>query len=75
MTECPPNAIAEPAVKRRNVEANFSGGDIAGNAGIPLAGRVDQTPGLTRAASRSMGYEPQVICVARRAAITTWKNS
>ncbi len=37
-----------PYVQRRNVEADFSGGDITGNAGITLLSRVDLQLRLTR---------------------------
>jgi len=34
-------------VKRHKVEADFSGGDITSNAGIPLLAQVDQQMSLT----------------------------
>ena len=48
MTECYQTSIEFPAVKRRKVEANFSGGDITSNGGIPLLSQVDHQMGLTR---------------------------
>ena len=49
MTECYPIALQFPSVKRRKVEADFSGGHITGNGGIPLLSTVDRRLGLTRA--------------------------
>ena len=42
-------ALQFPSVKRRKVEADFSGGDITGNGGIALLSTVDRRLGLTRA--------------------------
>ena len=52
MTECYQTSLEFPSVKRRKVEANFSGGDITSNGGIPLLSQVDRQMGLTRAVSR-----------------------
>lgn len=52
MTECYQTPIEFPSVKRRKVEASFSGGDITSNAGIPLLSQVDEKLGLTRAIAR-----------------------
>ncbi len=46
--------ICALAVKRRKVEADFSGGDITSNAGIGLIAQVDWQMGLTRAVARAM---------------------
>ena len=52
MTKCYQTSLEFPSVKRRKVEANFSGGDITSNGGIPLLSQVDRQMGLTRAVSR-----------------------
>ena len=49
MTECYRTPLQFPPVKRRKVEADFSGGDITGNCGITLLSTVDRRLGLTRA--------------------------
>ena len=49
MTECYRTPLQFPSVKRRKVEADFSGGDITGNGGVTLLSRVDRRLGLTRA--------------------------
>ena len=54
MTECYQTPINFPSVKRRKVEADFSGGDITSNAGIPLLAQVDERLGLTRAIARAL---------------------
>ena len=54
MTECYQTAIRFPAVARRKIEADFSGGDITGNGGIPLLAQVDRRLGLTRAVARRL---------------------
>ena len=46
MTECYQTSLEFPSVKRRKVEANFSGGDITSNGGIPLLSQVDRQMGL-----------------------------
>ena len=55
MTQCYPNALHFPPVKRRRVEADFSGGKITGHGGVPLLARVDGRLGLTRSAARRLG--------------------
>lgn len=52
MTECYQTSLQFPPVKRRKVEADFSGGDITSNGGIPLLAQVDKQMGLTQAVSR-----------------------
>lgn len=54
MTECYQTTIRFPAVARRKIEADFSGGDITGNGGIPLLAQVDRRLGLTRAVARRL---------------------
>ena len=49
MTECYRTSVQFPSVKRRKVEADFTGGDITGNGGITLLSSVDRRLGLTRA--------------------------
>lgn len=46
-----------PPVKRRKVEADFSGGDITSNAGITLLAQVDKRLGLSASVARAMGDE------------------
>ena len=48
MTECYPNPIRFSPVKRRQVEADFSGGDITSNGGVQLLSQVDRRLGLTQ---------------------------
>lgn len=54
MTKCYQTALEFPPAKRRRVEADFSGGDITGNGGIPLLAQVDRAMGLTRAVARAL---------------------
>lgn len=54
MTKCYQSSFEFPSVKRRKVEANFSGGDITSNAGIPLLAQVDRAMGLTRSVARAL---------------------
>ncbi len=49
MTECTQECFDFPAVKRRKVEASFSGGDITSDGGLLLVRQVDQRLGLLRA--------------------------
>ena len=55
MTRCYPNPIHFSSVQCRKVEAEFSGGAITGNGGIPLLAEVDQQLGLTRSVSKYLG--------------------
>jgi len=54
VTECYQTPLQFPSVKRRRVEADFSGGDITSNAGIGLLAEVDRQIGLTRSVGRSL---------------------
>ncbi len=54
MTECYPEPIRFSSVKRRKVEADFSGGAISSNGGIQLLAQVDRRPGLTESVARSL---------------------
>ena len=55
MTKCYQSSIEFPSVKRRKVQADFTGGDITSNAGITLLARVDQKLGLTQAVAGALG--------------------
>ena len=55
MTKYYQNPIRFSSVRRRKVEAEFSGGSITGNGGILLLSEVDRQLGLTRALSRCLG--------------------
>ncbi len=52
MTECYQTSLEFPPVKRRKVEADFTGGDITSNAGVPLLAQVDKAMELTRSVAR-----------------------
>ena len=54
MTKCYQSSLQFPSVKRRKVEADFSGGDISSNGGIPLLAQVDKVMGLTRSVARAL---------------------
>ncbi len=54
MTKCYHTALSFPSVKRRKVEADFRGGDITSNGGIPFLSQVDQQLGLSHAAARAL---------------------
>jgi hypothetical protein len=55
VTECYQTSLEFPSVKRRRVEADFRGGDITSNGGIPLLAQVDRQMGLTQAAAKVIG--------------------
>ena len=55
MTECYPKPIRFSSVKRRKVEADFSGGAISSNGGIQLLAQVDRRLGLTRSLAWLLG--------------------
>ena len=55
MTQCYPEPIHFSSVKRRKVEADFSGGAISSNGGIQLLAQVDRRLGLTRSLARLLG--------------------
>ena len=54
MTKCYQTSLEFPSVKRRKVEADFSGGDIISTGGIPLLTQVDQTMGLIPSVARAL---------------------
>ena len=56
MTKCYPNPIRFSSVQRRKMEAEFSGGAITGNGGIPLLTEVDRHLGLTHSVSKYLGW-------------------
>ena len=55
MTKCYQTSLEFPSVKRRKVEADFTGGDITSNGGIALLAQVDKQMGLTQAVARAIG--------------------
>ena len=55
MTKCYQNSITFSSVKRRHVEADFSGGDISSNAGVLLLRETDRQLGLCRSVARMLG--------------------
>ena len=50
MTNCTPPGISFPSVKRRKVQADFSGGHITSDGGVLLLRQADRLSGLTKAA-------------------------
>ena len=54
MTQCYQTSFEFPGVKRRRVEAEFSGGDITSNGGSLLLREVDRRIGLSRAVARAI---------------------
>ena len=54
MTKCYQSSFEFPSVKRRKVEADFSGGDITSNGGIPLLAQVDRAMRLTQSVARAL---------------------
>jgi len=55
VTKCYQTSLEFPSVKRRKVEADFTGGDITSNGGIALLAQVDKQMGLTQAVARAIG--------------------
>jgi len=51
-TVCNPELFEFPAVKRRAVEASFTGGDVTSDGGIALLRQVDRKLGLTKQLAR-----------------------
>ena len=54
MTNCTQESFEFPPLKRRQVEANFQGGDITSNGGVLLLRQVDQKLGLSEAVARAL---------------------
>ena len=48
MTECTQEAFEFPALKRRKVQAEFSGGDITSDGGVLLLREIDRRLGLLK---------------------------
>ncbi len=55
MTECYQKPLAFGRVKRRQVEAAFSGSEISSNGGALLLRQVDQRLGLTSSLASALG--------------------
>ena len=58
MTDCTQESFEFPAVKRRKVEATFSGGEISSDGGVVLLREADRHLGLLEAASRVL-HDPR----------------
>jgi len=58
VTNCTQECFEFPAVKRRKVEAEFSGGDISSDGGVLLLREVDRRLGLLKAASQVL-HDPR----------------
>ena len=54
MTECARGRFSFPLVKRRQVEAEFSGGDITSDGGLLLLRQADKRLGLLEAVNLSL---------------------
>ena len=57
MTKCYQTSIHFSPVKRRQVEADFCGGDISSDAGVLLLSQVDRKLGLSRSVAKAIGDE------------------
>ena len=55
MTECYQTSFHFSPVKRRRVEADFSGGDISSDAGVLLLSQVDRKLGLSHSVAKVIG--------------------
>ncbi len=58
VTDCTQESFEFPAVKRRKVEATFSGGEISSDGGVVLLREADRHLGLLEAASRVL-HDPR----------------
>jgi hypothetical protein len=58
VTNCTQESFEFPAVKRRKVEAEFSGGDISSDGGVLLLRQVDRRLGLLEAVHRAL-HDPR----------------
>lgn len=54
MTKCYQTSIHFGSLSRRKIEADFSGGDITSDGGLPLLRQADDRIGLTRALDRAL---------------------
>ncbi len=50
MTNCTEHRIKFPSLKRRKIEAEFSGGDVSSDGGVLLLREMDRQLKLTRRA-------------------------
>ena len=53
-TVCNPELFQFPAVKKRQVAASFSGGDVTSDGGLPLLRQLDRRLGLTQAMAHAL---------------------
>ena len=53
-TVCNPELFRFPAVKKRQVAASFSGGDVTSDGGLPLLRQLDRRLGLTKAMAQAL---------------------
>lgn len=54
MTNCTQSRFEFPPLKRRQIEANFEGGDITSDGGVLLLRQVDKRLGLSEAVARAL---------------------
>ena len=54
MTNCTSSSLEFPACRKRRVAADFSGGDITSNGGVPLLRQADRLSGLTASVARRL---------------------
>ncbi len=54
MTKCYQRTVQFPRVNRRNVEANFAGGDITSDGGVLLLRQADRLLGLSDAVAAAL---------------------
>ena len=54
MTNCTQKVLQFPAFKRRNMEANFHGGEITSDGGVLLLRQIDRHLGLSEAVARAL---------------------
>ena len=58
MTNCTQTAFSFPPLKRRKIEAEFSGGDITSDGGVLLLRQMDKQLGLLEAVDRAL-FDPR----------------
>ena len=64
MANCTVQKALFPGLKRRQIEANFNGGDITSDGGVLLLRQVDRLLGLSEAVSKALGdTRRQASCV------------
>lgn len=54
MTNCNPNTLQFPPLKRRKIQAEFSGGDITSDAGVMLLRQIDHRLGLLQSVNQQL---------------------